>query len=120
MRCANGCKSVGLAMMLVVSLGLANVASSEPASLKAAEPVYAVTYAIADLPVWRSAGSAMPQFDPALLVALIKKSVLPQSWQADVAISVYPQNLSLVVTQTEAGHQELTSFLESLRKRSER
>lgn len=55
-----------------------------------------------------------------ILVAAINERVAPDSWDtADGGGSVhpFPNNLSLVVLQTQGGHQELAKFLRELRKK---
>lgn len=80
--------------------------------------VYPKTYRVADLllgPVPQS-GRA----DYATLLDEIVANVQPTSWEragGPATFAPYPQNLSLVVSQTSRGHDELIEFLESKRRR---
>ena len=79
-------------------------------------PVYAVIYPASDLPVFRP-GNPIENFDPSLMIALMKEAVDPTSWtKGDGAVAVFPNNLSLVITQTEANHAKIAKLLKAARK----
>ena len=81
--------------------------------------VYPVVYRVSDLVVSDSGGPDTKQF--ALydeLVNAIQKNVAPKTWESEggpASMAPYPQNLSLVVAQSDRGHDELAEFLESKR-----
>ncbi len=79
-----------------------------------------MSYDVADLPVWRTKGNGQPTFDPSVLIAHIKHSVDPESWErrGGPAIRQYDDNLSIVISQTEANHRQVRVLLEELRKTS--
>lgn len=107
---------VGLLLVVVGVMLFANSASSEPTENDARGTVYSVTYAIWDLPVYRP-GKNGAEFDPSVLISHFKKSIAPASWKTHADIAVFPQNLSLVVTQTETNHAKLADLLKSLREK---
>ncbi len=80
--------------------------------------VYPKVYRVADLllgPVPQSG-----QADYAALMDEIAANVQPTSWEESggpATFAPYPQNLSLVVSQTSRGHNELSEFLESKRRK---
>jgi len=58
-----------------------------------------------------------PEFEP--LIDLITSTVLPESWQANGGrgvIQAFPNNLSVVISQTKAGHKATAALLKDLRK----
>ena len=65
---------------------------------------------MSDLPVYRLGG----EFDPSILTAHVK------SWGEEAEVIPYPQNLSIVVCQTEANHKKLQQLLTSLREKATR
>jgi hypothetical protein len=110
-------KFIALLLFAVAVVLSTNVAVSDPAETNAFdEPIYLVTYAIYDLPVYRIGPPNGFQFDPSLLVSHLKKTVDPQSWRTtDATITPFPQNLSVVIAQTKANHAEIAKLLESMR-----
>ncbi len=80
-----------------------------------AEPiVYNKVYAVSDLPVY-----AGKRFDPSILISLMKTTVDPESWMKNAAVSVYRDNLSLVVAQTDENHVRVRRLLDSFRQRAD-
>ena len=82
---------------------------------------YVKTYRVSDLvrPTPSAGGVAFANFEP--LMNEILTEVQPASWDGaggPASLAPYPQNLSLVVSQTSRGHDELAEFLET--KREER
>lgn len=81
--------------------------------------VYPKTYRVSDLLLGRLPQAGQPDFKA--LMDEIVSSVQPGSWNdagGPATLAPYPQNLSLVVSQTSRGHEELTEFLESKRRSS--
>jgi hypothetical protein len=79
---------------------------------------YSMTYPAFDLPVFRP-GNPSENFDPSLLIALMKEAIDPPSWTTgDGAVAVFPNNLSIVITQTEANHAKIAKLLNAARKSS--
>jgi hypothetical protein len=110
-------RSIPLAVVLFAIVGVVSAIAygMEPGANNQAEKIYAMTYPLSDLPVYRL-GPGSSGFDPSVLIALIKKSVAPESWtETDAAIAAYPKNLSCVITQTAANHARLADFFKSLR-----
>ncbi|HEY2893059.1 MAG TPA: hypothetical protein VGJ16_02555 [Pirellulales bacterium] len=105
----------GLSMIAVAFVGATAVSygDGQNGNTKA---VYPVTYPLYDLPVYRIAKNAEGGFDPRILFAFIRQALPTESW-LEGEITAYPQNLSMVVVQTEANHAKLTALLESLRKK---
>ena len=98
--------------------------------------IYAITYYAADLviPISKAANLASPKanqnelaariepdFDS--LIEFIQSRVRPESWDGNGGpgtIEKYPNNLSLVIIQTEQIHQEIAALLAALRKAADR
>ena len=94
--------------VIVAAALLASTAFAAPS-----DAVFLVTYSVCDLPVFR----AGTKFDPSLLIAHIEHEIDPKSWtDGDASISVYKDNLSLVVGQTAENHDRVRALLDSLRK----
>lgn len=79
--------------------------------------VYPVVYKVSDLvsPPNQSV-SVFASYDT--LIQEIQSEFQPQTWEAaegPATLAPYPQNLSIVVAQTERGHQDLNDFLETKR-----
>jgi beta-lactamase regulating signal transducer with metallopeptidase domain len=93
------------------------------------DTIYIVTYAAADLviPIPNTISiapekDAKPQpaakADFAPLLELIKTTIRPESWTdnaGECSIKPFPQNLSLVVSQTAKGHEDLSTLVSQLR-----
>lgn len=80
--------------------------------------MHTVTYPLYDLPVYRLGKDPEDNFDPSILIALIRRSIAPESWQEAAAdITIYPQNLSMAVCQTDANHARLADLLKSIRRK---
>lgn len=109
-------RHVGLAAVLSICVGLfvsRGIAAEQQPPRDV--PVYAVVYPASDLPVFRP-GNPSENFDPSLLIALMKEAVDPPSWtKGDGAVAVFPNNLSLVITQTEANHAKIKKLLDASR-----
>ncbi len=79
--------------------------------------IYPKTYRVSDLVLGPIPQSGQPNY--ATLVNEIVSKVQPTSWEeagGPATLAPYPQNLSLVVSQTSRGHDELVNFLESKRR----
>ena len=79
--------------------------------------VYPKTYRVSDLVLGKAPQSGHPEF--AGLVDEIVSNVQPASWKetgGPATRAPYPQNVSLVVSQTSRGHDELFEFLDSKRR----
>ncbi|MGB7343074.1 MAG: hypothetical protein WBD20_02580 [Pirellulaceae bacterium] len=79
--------------------------------------VYPVTYRVADLTQVSQKGTNA-FFELADLIKEIETDVQPTSWEAvggPATMAPYPQNLSLVISQTDKGHDDLSAFLEAKR-----
>jgi len=113
-------RSVWLAVILSVSAGafVAQVIAAEQQPPRKGEPFYSMTYPAFDLPVFRP-GNPSENFDPSLLIALMKEAIDPPSWTTgDGGVAVFPDNLSIVITQTEANHAKIAKLLNAARKSS--
>ncbi len=113
-------RRVWLAVILLASVGtfFAEGIAAEQSTPRKVEPAYSMTYPAFDLPVFRP-GNPRENFDPSLLIALMKEAVDPPSWKTgDGAVTAFPDNLSLVITQTEANHAKIARLLDSARKSS--
>lgn len=80
--------------------------------------IFPMTYRVADL-MRHVHGDFAVARDYDHLVGYIKAYIAPQQWQGaggQGAIGVYDQNLSLVVSQTEEVHAELSNWLMRLRE----
>src|SRR5690242_13024203 len=111
-------RSLQLAVVLFAIVGIVSAIAygTEPTANEQSDVTITMTYALYDLPVYRL-GPGSSGFDPSILFALIKKSVDPESWdKTDARIVAYPQNLSCVISQTEANHARLADFFKSLRR----
>jgi hypothetical protein len=111
-------RRVWLAVILLASVGtfFAEGIAAEQSTPRKVEPIYVVVYSASDLPVFRP-GNPSASFDPSLLIALVKEAVDPPSWKTgNGAVAVFPDNLSLVITQTEANHAKIAKLLDSARK----
>jgi hypothetical protein len=113
-------RRVWLVVILSLSAGafVAQGIAAEQQPPRKIEPFYSITYPAFDLPVFRP-GNPSENFDPSLLIALMKDAIDPPSWTTgDGAVTVFPENLSLVITQTEANHAKIARLLNSARKSS--
>lgn len=78
--------------------------------------VFPKTYRVSELLPTQADGSFSSYLD---LIDEIIAGVQPASWEGaggPATLAPYPQNLSLVVSQTARGHDELSEFLEAKRK----
>ncbi len=76
--------------------------------------VYRITDIVTPIPLSDGVGTA----DFQGLIGEIEGQIQPETWDANggpAQIVPYPQNLSLVVVQTDRGHQDLQEFLEAKR-----
>lgn len=115
---------------------MARAAHSEPSQAKLDGQLLARSYTVADLVVtepgngndvgvpvplmprvFRNVGKRpSPNLEP--LIELIEKTVQPDSWDEEAGRQIVPYeaNLSLVVRQTRAVHEEIAEFLAKLRR----
>jgi len=107
-----------LLALVVVMLVSSNASIVAGGGNDKSKNLYPVTYAIYDLPVYRISKNPAEGFAPSILFALIRRSLSAESWRDGATITEYPQNLSMVVVQTEANHAKLANLLESLREKS--
>lgn len=80
--------------------------------------VYPRTYRVADLLLGPPPQSGQPDY--ATLIDEIYAQVQPSSWEAaggPATLAPYPQHVSLVIAQTDRGHDEIAAFLEAKRDR---
>lgn len=98
--------------------------------------VYAKTYAVVDLVAplqparsatidnrGAAAVPAAPRADFGPLEELIMSHVAPDSWEragGDATIQRFPNNLSLVISQTQQNHEKIATLFEKLRRGHER
>lgn len=107
--------SLAMAALLCLSssaIGQEVPSAAEPQTDAKAERRYLVVHRVSDLPVWSEEGQ---RSDAIVLVALIKATVAPETWDRTSSITVYSQNRSLVVSATHSTHSELRKLLERLR-----
>lgn len=83
------------------------------------DSLYIVAYPVADLsrPWGGPPGAPPPPYRPDELIALLKSTVVPDSWKprGDGELTWYDNNASLVVSQSEQGHEQMALALELLR-----
>lgn len=93
--------------------------------------IYAQAYYVADLlrPIsnfpspekeQQPKSSDAPNFDP--LINLITETVSPKSWDdvgGEASVQCFPTNLSLMICQTQAGHEQVALLLSVLRQLQE-
>ena len=79
----------------------------------AAQPRITKTYSVKDLAVWSENGA---EFDPSILVLLLKTEVTPGQWNDKNSIVPYAANASLVVSTNRDTHQLIADRLAALRK----
>jgi len=108
----------------------AELRAREAAQVKSrGDAIITMTYSVADLiipfpnPVTitaekgaKPAPQAVADFQP--LLDLIRSTVAPESWQengGECSVTPFPNNLSLVVSQTEKRHAEIAALLKQLR-----
>lgn len=72
-------------------------------------------YQVADLPVWKVAKDASPQYDGTLLVAYIRQ-VADMGPDDEGSIEEHASTASLVIRQTPAKHQKISDLLEKIRE----
>jgi len=113
---------LGVALFAVLFLANTSVQATEPAAenqLGKWEVSYAVVYSLADLPVYNANPKANSGFDPSVLFELIKVTIDPESWdEPNINFVPYPQNLSCVITQTEANHAQVAKLLKTIREKN--
>jgi hypothetical protein len=101
-----------LACILTVAIiGTASAARKE-------EPLKIVTFPIGDLAVYSETDSGV-EFDARVLIAFIKASVSPESWEGnggEAELMQFDKNKSLVVSQTEANHGRISELLKAFRE----
>jgi beta-lactamase regulating signal transducer with metallopeptidase domain len=107
--------------LLLAPLSLTYVVENEVIEITSAksDDIYTVTYAVADLlkPVRRASGKAAHS-DFASLVDRIKQEAAPGTWGWQGEVSSFPDNLSLVISHNEVGHDAVRSLLNTLRRSS--
>lgn len=109
-----------LLALVVVVLIASNASTVTGGGNEQSENFYFVIYPIHDLPVYRISKNPTEGFDPSILFALIRQSLPAESWKDGATITEYPQNLSMVVSQTGANHAKLANLLESLREKNKK
>jgi hypothetical protein len=85
---------------------------------KAAPVVYAVSYNVADLPVWRN--RVIPEFAPEVLVKYLRSTVDPASWEAGAEIRPFKAKAILIIAQTQPNHEKIADALASFRENDPR
>ncbi len=104
-----------LAVVAALVFGLVAVGRSQPENNEPADPaerVYAVTYRIEHLAVWIHSSN---EYDPAILIALIKATVDPKAWEG--ASRIEPGEPGALIISTKASnHSEIGVLLEKFRK----
>ena len=83
---------------------------------EAAPAKVVITYAVADLPVWRTNLKDAPQFAPEVLMTYLRSTVDPASWKAGAEMRPFERNASLVVAQTQANHEKIADALRAFRE----
>jgi hypothetical protein len=106
-------RPIGLAALLIAIVGAAGIAAKplddDPAN------IYTVVYSTEGLPVYRLVDGA-PVFDPSAVIALIEARVKPGSWDPGPAsIAEFVEKKSVVISQTQAGHEQIAELWQSLR-----
>jgi hypothetical protein len=104
---------MGLAALLIAVVAAAGIAAKplddDPAN------VYTVIYSTEGLPVYRLVDGA-PVFDPSAVIALIEARVKPASWDPGPAsLAEFAEKKSLVISQTQAAHEQIVELWRSLR-----
>ncbi|WP_404304951.1 hypothetical protein [Neorhodopirellula lusitana] len=101
-------------LLSVASLGYrpSSAAASDADATGEASKVHPRSYRLNDLPVWSADGKV---FDPTILMAYIKATVDPNTWDSTSSMAPYVDSNSLVIATTPANHDSITTALESLR-----
>jgi hypothetical protein len=104
---------------LLEPLSLSYVVENEVIKITSdrSDQVVTVTYNVYDLlrPVRRASGEIKPS-DFAPLIDRIKQEAAPGTWGNPGEITAFPNNLSLVISHNELGHESVNAFLTNLRK----
>ena len=108
-------RSLRFAAFLVAMVAAAGIAA-KPADDDPAN-VYTCVYSTDGLPVYRLVDGA-PVFDPSAVIELIEARVKPESWDpaGPASIMAYAEQKSVVISQTQAGHEQVRELWQSLRK----
>lgn len=104
-----------------------------------AEELTVIVYPVSDLPVWKYASAIKTttgaddivrwtqdrpdgetEFDPSLLISVIKSSVDPESWDESGSISPLEKSAALVVRATDPNHKQICDLLEEMRTADQR
>jgi hypothetical protein len=96
------------------------LAAGPQVTKKSSPPVYLITYAVADLPVWRNKGDKSPEFAPEVLTTYLRATVDPKSWKKGADIRPFTKQAALVIAQTQANHEKIADALESFRENDPR
>jgi beta-mannanase len=80
------------------------------------EKVYAMTYAVADLPVWRTNLKDAPKFSPEVLTKYLRSTVDPNSWNTGGEIRPNQRTASLVIAQSQSNHEKIADALKAFRE----
>jgi hypothetical protein len=79
------------------------------------DDIYTQIYSTEGLPVYRLV-DGKPVFDPSAVIELIEARVRPESWNPGPAsIMAYAEQKSVVISQTQAGHEQILTLWRSLR-----
>jgi hypothetical protein len=105
-----------LAIALLTPLFLLAVPKHENGS----NEIICVTYAVADLPVWRSNLKDTPHFAPEVLIKYLQATVDPNSWRTGAEIRPFERNASLVIAQTQSNHEKIADTISAFRERDPR
>ena len=81
----------------------------------ASPPKFVKTYSVNDLAVWSQNGT---NFDPTILIELIKSKVSSADQKNGPQIRPYAQNSSLVVVASQSVHEEVAGLMRKIRSES--
>lgn len=85
-------------------------AADENATPKA-EPVYAMTYKVSDLPIYSQDG----ELDGSILIAYVKAAVDSKTWDEGSQIAPHARNGRLIIVTTSDNHKTIGKSLEAFR-----
>jgi hypothetical protein len=84
------------------------------------ETVYLISYPVGDLTAPPANGGSFAPIAPEKLVSLLQAEVAPESWmtsgKGDGELQYFAQNASLIVSQSQRGHEHVSTALSILRR----
>lgn len=84
------------------------------------DTVYLISYPVGDLTAPPANGGAPAPISPEKLVSLLQSEVAPESWMSNGKgngeLQYFAQNSSLIISQSERGHEHVLTALSILRR----